>query len=76
MTLPNRSFHEIVGDLVDALGMELLISVLPGILSGLVGSYAGYRLSGRASRVAESRAICREAAADLSAPQGPSRTAA
>ena len=48
--------------------MELLISVLPGILSGLVGSYAGYRLSGRASRAAESRAIRREAAADLSAP--------
>jgi hypothetical protein len=48
--------------------MELLISVLPGLLSGLVGSYAGYRLSGRASRAAESRAIRREAAADLSAP--------
>ena len=48
--------------------MELLISVLPGVLSGLVGSYAGYRLSGRTSRAAESRAICREAAADLTAP--------
>ena len=68
LTPPNRSFREIVGGLVDALRMELLISVLPGVLSGLVGSYAGYRLSGRASRAAESRAICREAAADLSAP--------
>jgi hypothetical protein len=48
--------------------MELLVSVLPGLLSGLVGSYAGYRLSGRASRAAESRAIRREVAADLSAP--------
>lgn len=48
--------------------MELLIAVLPGLLSGLVGSYAGYRFSGRASRAAESRAIRREAAADLSAP--------
>ena len=48
--------------------MELLTSVLPGLLSGLVGSYVGYRLSARASRAAESRAIRREAAADLSAP--------
>lgn len=48
--------------------MELLISMLPGVLSGLVGSYAGYRLSCRATRAADSRSICREAAADLSAP--------
>ena len=56
-----------VGGLVDAPRMELLISVLPGIFSGLVGSYAGYRLSGRALRAAEARSIRREAAADLSA---------
>lgn len=48
--------------------MELLVSLLPGVLSGLVGSYAGYRLSGRASQAAHARSICREAAADLSAP--------
>ncbi|WP_261819852.1 hypothetical protein [Nocardioides sp. OK12] len=48
--------------------MDFLTAVLPGLLSGLVGSYAGYRLSGRASRAAETRSIGREAAADLCAP--------
>jgi hypothetical protein len=44
------------------------MSLLPGVLSGLVGSYAGYRFSGRASKAADARSVCREAAADLSAP--------
>jgi hypothetical protein len=57
-----------VGGLVDTRRMELLISALPGVLSGLVGSYAGYRLSGRAVRAADSLSIRREASADLSAP--------
>jgi hypothetical protein len=57
-----------VGGLVDTRRMELLISALPGVLSGLVGSYAGYRLSGRAVRAADSRSIRREASTDLSAP--------
>ena len=57
-----------VGGLVDTRRMELPISALPGVLSGLVGSYAGYRLSGRAVRAADSRSIRREASADLSAP--------
>lgn len=47
--------------------MELLIAVLPGVLSGLTGSYAGYRFSGRALRAADKRLARREAAADLSA---------
>lgn len=57
-----------VGGLVDAHLMELVISLLPGVISGLIGSYAGYRLSGRAVRAADWRSIRREAAADLSAP--------
>jgi len=57
-----------VGGLVDTRRMELPISALPGVLSGLVGSYGGYRLSGRAVRAADSRCIRREASADLSAP--------
>lgn len=48
--------------------MELFIEILPGVLSGLVGSYAGYRLSSRATRSTEARTICREAGADLCAP--------
>lgn len=48
--------------------MELLLAMIPGILSALIGSYAGFRLSTRAAREAEARSIRREAAADLSAP--------
>jgi hypothetical protein len=48
--------------------MELFIAVAPGVASGLLGSYAGYRLSSRATRATETRAIRREAAADLCAP--------
>ena len=57
-----------------ALSMKLLIAVLPGVLSGLIGSYAGYRLSGRATRSVEARSTCREAAAELCAPLRDLRT--
>ena len=48
--------------------MELLITALPGVISALVASYAGFRLSNRALRKSERQSIRREAAADLSAP--------
>lgn len=48
--------------------MDVILSALLGTLAGLVGSYAGYRFTGRAARAAEFRAVRREAAADLSSP--------
>jgi hypothetical protein len=48
--------------------MEFLLATAPGVVSGLLGSYAGYRLSSRATRLTERRSVCREAAADLCAP--------
>jgi hypothetical protein len=54
--------------------MELFVSAIPGLITGLLGSYAGFRLSARATRDAESRATRREASADLSAPLRDLRT--
>lgn len=48
--------------------MDLITSALPGIFTGLAGSFAGYRFTVRAARATESRSIRREAAADLSSP--------
>jgi len=48
--------------------MDLVAAALPGVLAAFVSSYAAYRFSGRAGHVSESRAIRREAAADLSSP--------
>lgn len=47
--------------------METLMTLLTAVVSGLVVSVAAHRMSRRASDVADSRAIRREAAADLSA---------
>lgn len=47
--------------------MNFLISILPGTISGLLASYTGYRLTGRASLSSMKQTIRREAAADLSA---------
>lgn len=54
--------------------MDLLTAMLPGVLTALAGSYAGFRLSSRASRTADVRSIRHEAAADLSAPIRDLRT--
>jgi hypothetical protein len=63
-----------VGAIVHDRRMELLISAVPGLIAGLFGSYTAYRLSTRTARDAESRAIRREASADLSAPLRDLRT--
>jgi hypothetical protein len=67
MTRPSENCHS-ARPLEDAFVMELVAAALPGVLAAFVSSYAAYRFTGRAGRASESRAIRREAAADLSSP--------